>query len=210
MTLTELIAAVRGILDEEVTEDLMWTDANITAWLNEANLRLSSELEDLEDTDYQDVFAATANYTLPTNFLRLDQAIYDGIYLKAIGREELKSYSAPGMPTTAQSGTSQRFYIRAGSIWLFPVPSASITNGLVLWYYKKPAALTAGVECEHDSQFHYLLPLYACYLGYQKDMCIRESQAMKAYYDEGCEKERQWMAIGEDRSELDQIYDPGD
>ncbi len=210
MTLTELIAAVRSILDEAGSSDLFWTDAEITVWLNEASLRLAAELEDLEDTDTQNIVATTASYALSSDFLRLDQAIYNGVYLKPISRAELKQYGGMGSPTTSQPGTPEYCYIRAGYLWLFPVPSASITSGLVLWYYKKPAALSAGVECEHDSQLHYLLPYYAAFLGYQKDMCARESQLFKSYWDEGLMKAQTWMSIGEDRIELGQIYDPGD
>jgi hypothetical protein len=209
-TLTAMIADVRARLDEETTTDLMWSDVNITTWLNEANMRVATELESLEGTDTQNIVASTANYILPADFLRLDQAIYNGLYLHGISREELKRFAGIGQPTTSQTGTPQSCYVRAGDLWLFPAPAAALTAGLVLWYYKTPAALVAGTECEQPTHLHYLLPIYACYLGYMKDNYRIEAQMMKGLFDEGIERARQFMAIGEDRIELGQIFDPGD
>jgi hypothetical protein len=207
MTLNEMIADVRSRLDESTAG--FWTDAEITVWLNEANVRVAVELEDLEGTATSNIVASTANYDLPADFVRLDQAIYNGVYLKTITRDQLKQYGGLGNPTTSQTGTPEYCYIRAGDLWLYPAPSANVTNGLVLWYSKRPAALSASVECEHDPMFHYLLPLYACYIGYQKDMSAREAQTCKGMFEEGVARSREFLS-DEDRIELRQIYDPGD
>ncbi len=208
MDLTALIASVRSTLDDTGTTDP--SDDEIIVWLNEANVKLASELEDLEDAASVNLVAGTAGYALPSDFLRLEQAQYNGIFLKPITRAKLKTFAAVGNPTTSQTGTSEYCYVRAGSLWLFPAPDTSLTAGLVLWYYKKPAVLAVGVECQHDSSLHYLLPYYACFLGYQKDMYTNESQIFYNYWMQGLENAREWMEIGEDRIELGQIYDPGD
>ena len=207
MTLNEMILDVKNRLDEDPDDTEL--DAVITVWLNEASLHVAVELEDLEDTDTQNILASQSDYDLPSDFLRLEQAIYNGVFLKPISREELKRYAGTANPVTSQTGTSEYCYLRANSIWLFPAPASALTSGLELWYYKKPAALSAEVECEHDSSLHHLLPLYATFLGFQKNLDTREAQTFKGYFEEGLMKAREFLSVG-DRIELGQIYDPGD
>ena len=209
MTLNEMIATVRFRLDEIGAGDEFWTDEEITGWLNDANMRVAMELEDIEHTYTQDSVATQPDYPLPIDYLRLQQAIYNGVFLKQISQMELGRYGGVGNPTTAQTGTPERYYIRANSIWLFPAPATAVTDGLVLWYYGKPLMVEPTDECEHDTSLHYLMPLYACYLGFQKDLDTTESQTCKRDFDAGILKAREYLAMP-DGLELGQIYDPGD
>jgi len=209
VTLNEMIADVRFRLDEIGAGDEFWTDGEITNWLNEASERVAMELEDIEHTYTQDSVALQPDYPLPTDYLRLQQAIYNGMFLKQISQMELRQYGAVGNPTTAQTGTPEYYYMRANNIWLFPAPDTSVTDGLVLWYYGKPLMVEPTEECEHNTSLHYLMPLYACYLGLQKDFDTQEAQACKRDFESGLMRGREYLAMP-DGLELGQIYDPGD
>ena len=209
MTLNEMIVDVRFRLDEIGAGDEFWTDEEITLWLNEANIRVAKELEDIEHTFIQDGEAGQSGYPLPSDYLRLQQAVYDGLFLKPISQMELRQYASAGNPISSQTGTPERYYIRANTIWLFPAPVVDLTNGLELWYYGRPLIVSETAECEHDASLHYLLPIYACYLGFQKDLDVQESQTCKRDFEAGILKERENLAAP-DGLELEQIYDPGD
>jgi hypothetical protein len=138
-TLAELITDVRARLDEATAG--FWTDAMITVWLNEANLRLATELEDIEAIDTQNTVASQAAYDLPTDLVKIHRVAVNSLPLRPITFAKLNQFEGEANPTTSQTGTPECFYVWADHLYLFPAPASSVTAGLSLWYYATPATL---------------------------------------------------------------------
>jgi len=208
LNLSEIIQDVRSRLDEDTAG--FWTDPMITRWVNLANIRLSMLLENLEAVEAQDILASQSNYSLPSDFLRMVRITCNSIPLAPIEWRQLGEYESEGNPATGVTGTPESWYIWAGNVYLYPVPPSAITGGLMIYYYKRPAALIEGDdEPDHDEQFHELLSLYACYLGYTKDMQRTEARDCLAEFTEGVSLAQEFLAI-DDRQESSQLYYAGE
>lgn len=211
MNLTELIADVRDRLDEAGDgADLMWKDTEITRYLNQACRKLATELENLEATETQDVIAGQASYPLPPDFLRLARVTWNAVPLRPTDFIRLRENESQAYPTTAQTGTPEYYWMWGGDIYLYPAPAASLPGGLAIWYYRTPSPLVDGDDVpDHPERLHDALPLYALYLGYQKDGESNNSQIALRQWREEIMDERVFIGV-RNRTDLGQIYDGDD
>lgn len=211
MQLSELRADVRAELDEDTAG--FWTDAMLNRWINAGNLDIARRLEDLEATELQDSVASQANYDLPSDCLdyKLKRVLYknDGTNYEPlywIDFVQLNSIEGDQSNTLTDTGKPLRFYLWENDIWLQPVPAAAVTDGLKLYYYKRPATLTEDTDTpEHQTQLHSLIVLYACYRGLKRDTLYTDSQRYFDEYLEGVQEAEMSLRTGQ-RTRVRQIH----
>jgi len=184
VNLSELIADVRSRADEDTAD--FWTNSMLTTWLNQASLELAFRLENLEEMDTQNTTSGTANYTLPSDCIKLLRVQVDSLPLRPITFSRLDAFETKGSPSTDTEGTPEWFYLWKDQIYVYPTPSESVTSGLKILYVKRPAAMSADEdEPDHPEQFHHLLALYALYRALQRDMMYSQARdVLQEWLDE--------------------------
>jgi hypothetical protein len=203
MDLSELIEDVRSRADEDTAG--FWTDTMITRWLNMANRKVSFLLECLEDTDEQNMTAGTASYALPSDYLKVKRVRADSLPLRPISMPELDRCETTGSPSTDTRGTPSHFYMWGDLLYLYPTPASSVTSGVKVTYYKRPATLIGTTdEPELPEQFQDLLVLYALHLALQRDMLYREADIILGEFRELIDEAKRYYAVNQ-RVEVMQI-----
>jgi len=194
MNLTTLISDVRSRLDED-TEGY-WTDTMITRWLNEGNRDVAYRMENLEATETSNIVANQHNYSLPSDYLKIKRVTADSHPLSYIDFPRLNAYESKGTASTATTGNPEVYYLWNDEINLYPTPSAGVTNGLVISYYKSPATLADGADTpDNPEQLHYLLVLYACEVGLRRDTLDAAADRYLRRYMEGLAQATRYYAV---------------
>lgn len=184
MDLLTLRTEARSLLDEDVAG--YFTDSMLTRWLNNGALELAYRLENLEEVSSDDSVASTANYTLPTDLLKIKRVQYNSRPLRWISYPELDKYEKTGSPSTDYDGTPTSFYLWDGELYLYPAPAAALTNGIRITYYKSPAALVGDTDVsDHPLQFHNLLIYWAVERGLRRDGYHTEADRYQQMWTEG-------------------------
>lgn len=147
----------RTYLDEVVQAD--WTDTEVDREINVGYMKVYSAV----CTVYEDYYSTTATanlvanqqeYALPSNFYKIRrlQVNYnpdaDPVVFKRALPVPLDSIlqsldgSVAGIMTTRNSA----YYLRGQILGLLPVPTASATGGLALWYIKIVSELSSSTD----------------------------------------------------------------
>lgn len=141
----------------------------------------SSDSWDYDDTNKTDYPILTANlvanqqdYTLPLATLKVKrlEAKYDGVNWTRVNAFDISGVTTGSDETSVDNAftTSDPHYdINSGSLFLYPEPDTSVTNGLKLWIARQVDTFTSAqyttgtLEPGFDDQFHIMLPLGAAY-----------------------------------------------
>lgn len=147
-TLTEALAALRSVADEEVAR--FYTDVELTRWINEAIKDIARRTELFQTRADIPVVANTQEYVLPVDCIRINRLEFTqtgdsrvvSLDYRDVGAMDEVWWSA----RTSSKGRPA-FYTLWGSppslaALLWPTPSVS--GSLKVWYYQQPAETTAG------------------------------------------------------------------
>jgi len=156
-TLSELRTLVRTELGEPSAG--YWSDAQLNSYVNAAAARFSVDTGLLLAAPRKaDVEAAHALYNLPDDCPGAQAVV--GVFLNG---DELSPTSPAalirlGKKPHSDTGTPTHWYAVADSgtvcLALYPVPGSSITDGLVLWYWKLAAPMSADEStCEIPGEY---------------------------------------------------------
>lgn len=116
---------------------------------------------------------------------------YDGsgTYYKAepINQAEIGTSIVNQTPINNVFSTTQPYYEHKGQLlYLYPVPTSSVTNGLKLWVQKEASEFTSGEvttgtkEPGFDESFHPMIALGMCFDWFAAKMGDKNSQAKLA------------------------------
>lgn len=145
-TITELIAAVRSLIDESA--DGFWLDTEITDWLNEGQEHISAATKVLSKYYDYTILAGDIidgrEIRFPADFITLDDGsvFYNDKVIHESTLAELNRYA--GRNWQSDTGTPVRFYRRADNLGFYPKLSAGDT---VRFYgVERAPAVTDAVE----------------------------------------------------------------
>lgn len=120
-------------------------DASILSWINDGQREIVNSNPILRATKITDVVAGQSDYSFPNDKVLSIEALYiSGYPLTNLSPQAAREFIQSQDPSKLlTSDRPEIWYERAGIITLFPVPNATIANGIKLEYIKNPVALTA-------------------------------------------------------------------
>lgn len=160
-TLSTLKSKLRNYLKCDPA-DKIWAETQKDEYINNAYFHVQKDGNFNWPENQADVYTfntsvATATYSLPTDFIRLDL-----VQITNINREMGVTTKREAMRrgTNVNSQPSQ-YYIFGGQLGFYPTPDA--TYPISLLYRKRLATMTASVDCDFPVDFDDAIIKYAAY-----------------------------------------------
>lgn len=165
LTAASRLSSVRNQLFESAAA--FWTDAEIYGYLADAEYLMASEVNCAQVTDSTiTTVIGTQEYTQPAQIMRIQRLTWNSVKLKAIDLTQLDSINYPIYGGTTVTGNPVYYYLYAGLIGLYPIPSD--TKTIKIYGMKRPVAVSASQQSFTipDELIPYLddYALYRCYL----------------------------------------------
>lgn len=167
-------------------------DADIIRWINDALREIAWSNDILQVRATAATVSNQAEYTLPTNVLRLRSVKYQGLPLKGISLQEadsiLGNYDDPlnvptGIPTT--------FWVFAQSLRLYPTPATGGGADLTLYYTRTPNDLVTLADTpDIPVQYHNRIVEYCLTQAYELDDNYNAAQIKASQFQNGLERSR--------------------
>ncbi len=154
------------------------TDADILRWINDGQRQIVMQNETLlEKTSTADSVANQQSYTLPVDLLILKGIQYKGsnetqyFPLKGYSLSEFNEAIRGWDEATVQStGTPFCYTVYSNEIKLFPIPNASITAALKIYYNRIPTDVTLGTDApDLPFLYHEMIVNYCLQQAYEMD-----------------------------------------
>lgn len=152
-TLLQLRTTTRMYLDEVSAAD--WSDAQIDEQINYKYLEVYTAVIDTFEDYYRtksttNLIANQQEYALPSDFYkmrRLEAQYVDGADFYKVTRFEFDQVLTRSVQSSQIGSTSKPNYYLSGTfLGLLPIPTQSITNGLVMWYIKQVPELSSNTD----------------------------------------------------------------
>lgn len=187
MTRDEAVAIIKrglGFLSSTTHDDAIIAALKQAQFAREGGRSLPEFL--LQEDETLAITADTANYTLPTGFLREDidfnpvtitDSDGDVTILEPLGYDEAKALYEEGA-----EGTPEVYSVRKTEVWLFPTPDAALT--LTWSYFKNDTVLDTNVENQWLANAPYVLIADA---GLKMAKDLRDQAAAAIYQAEKSE-----------------------
>ena len=140
-------------------------DTYLKGWLNRALHAFCSEGEFhwLEKKATANTIASQERYALPSDFKIMSELQVDG----SAGSPEPYQLTTHERRVLNSPG-AKNFSIFADEIYLYPIPTASGSNNIEMWYLRKPTSMTDDADAPSDSdianmpeEYHEALVIYA-------------------------------------------------
>lgn len=124
------------------------TDADIYRWITDGQVEIVKQNESLlQVVSTSSSVAAQPGYALPSDLMILKTILYDSNRLKGLSLQQFEEYIDGWQNTNIYGvGTPVVYMVFASTITLFPTPDTSLTNGIKIYYCKKPLAVTADID----------------------------------------------------------------
>lgn len=123
------------------------TDADIYRWLSSAQLQVVAKIAPVQAIATTDVVAGTREVDLSMLPIhQIDSVHFEGRFIPQVNfaEAEQRIYTSGANPNTADS--AEFWYSYANTLYLFPVPSRSITGGLSIHFIKMPTPVLTGTD----------------------------------------------------------------
>jgi hypothetical protein len=169
----DIINRVQRTFGDEGSAQISSID--IIRWINDAQVDIVKDNENLlQANGTADIVVSTGTYTLPSDIYRLAGLQYQGFKLKSLTRNEfdeyVNGYASPANLNPYGPGTPEYFTIWNNIIKLFPIPDTSITGGLIIYYTKRPSAITTTADAlSIPAEYHNAIVNYCLSQAYELD-----------------------------------------
>lgn len=194
MAAGDLSKAIKGVVRSRLGDPAgtTWSDAEVYAYLNAAQLALAHHLCDaglwqLTKVESTVLVGGQEKYDLPDDFLRVRTVKYKGIIARRWTVEELDALRANANPLTAPSETNPFYYIWENDV-VFEV--STVTQGgaetMEIWYIATPTTMTDGVDPVLGGQLYNVLEDWAVSLCLEQNRQYDEAQVESAHFLEQC------------------------
>ena len=151
---TDIFTRVR-YLTKSSTTDNVGDDTNLLAILNDYYLRQVTIFVDTNDDKFgiktkTDLTGGQESYAMPSDLLKLKriEATYDGTNWQKVhiqGDEEVENYAFDATTIGQRYSTSKPYAdVYGDAIYVRPIPSATSSAGLRLYYIQRPSLLSNG------------------------------------------------------------------
>lgn len=155
------------------------------------------DFDDSNQTNYpiltNNLVSGQQDYRLPTTSLQLKRVeiTYDGTNWFKVTRFDIGTRKEPSASNAISdfAKSSPYYDVQFGSLFIYPIPDANVSNGIKVWIDRQPteftsADLTAGTASPgFDSLFHQLLAYGASY-DYALAKNLTNREALKRAVDE--------------------------
>ena len=170
MNVAEIKTRVKRQFGDESAVQL--TDADIVRWINDAQREIARTNDEvLETIATAGVTAGTLDYALPSDLLRLRSVRFGNRKIEGLSLQEANDKIVNvENPTAYQQGVPQYFWVYAGRINLYPVPSATDIDDLKLYYTRLPADVAVDADVpELHLKYHLAIVQYVLQQAYEMD-----------------------------------------
>jgi hypothetical protein len=135
MTFTEMIRRIREMAD---VEGNLFDDQSCLDAINDKSLDMAEKSKCIESSQFQSIVAAQASYPLPADFLYMLGVDHDKDTLESVTEQKLDRYVYRWRNMT---GKPYLYYTDVGAqqVVLVPTPDTPLTDGLFIYYARKPA-----------------------------------------------------------------------
>ena len=166
------------------------TDADIVRWINDGQRAIARQNESiLEKVATQNATLDEDEYALPADLLILHSVTFKASgelsyhHLKGLKRQDFDAFIDGWDGTELSSGSPTVYTIFANKLYLFPRPDAASTNGIKIYYTRKPTDIANdGDSLDVPELYHEAILNY----------CLKQ-----AY-----EVDEDWTAVGNKSSEI--------
>lgn len=161
----------------------------IDSWVNEGVVEALTRSRINVAAGTMALTANTADYTLPTQILALDE-----LYLAPVGQSQLYAMYRKNpleiidMRIGSTAGTPPaRFYALSGTSLLMVYPTPAAADVLTIYYVPRPATLSAGSDTPSDipSEWQKVVEYYGCWQAaqYTDNAASQEGQLWRSLYE---------------------------
>lgn len=187
-TLQDLRDDVRSRIDE--VTPAFWTPEEVDRAINEALRDVARRTETLQSIKSYDVSPGKQTYDAPHDQLRIHRVEYRSSSSYVIPLEFQPFHAIDNLWwSNPSSGGTPRWWtywgtpgVESSQLYLFPVPSETISDGLRVFYYRLPAPLSdPRTKAELPVGWEDLIPLYAEHVARRKDNDSRWREAYDLY-----------------------------
>lgn len=189
-TLADLRLDIRSRVDELTAN--FYTDADIDRWANESLRDVARRGEVLQAIKVYDIIGNQVSYDAPADMIRIYRAEYhqSSSYTIPLEYQPLASMDDIWYTSRTVPGSIPYYWSWWGfpsdqdrsQVYLYPVPSANLAQGLWLFYYRLPRKMTNATDpADIPAGWEDLVPLYAEVVCRRKDNDRRWQEAQELY-----------------------------
>lgn len=216
MTGQDIIDAVRSTLVEPVAG--FWTDAELLAWVNRAELDFNNRTHILEGKATTGTIAGEIEYPLPSNCLSVRLVLYNDANTASgqtpnwvrvyPGNLEKLGQQAPNFLNTADGalGAPRSYSIWGRNLMLYPPPDTTADGNITMYYKAKPIPISAAsASLNLDDSFKDGLIAYVLWKAYEKEQEVDKANAQQQIYETYVRHGLRWQKkqSGDQRYKLD-------
>lgn len=167
MLVSDIQTRVKNIFGD--TAQAQINDAMILDWINDGQVDICRKAECLEAAFTTNIVAGTDQYAYPADFIKEQRLLVNGIKLCRLTMQAIDVLFPDRLAAPIQ-GNSLYYFHWQRKLNLYPIPGSAITNGLVMWYIRTAALLTApGNTPEIPTIFHEDLVRFCLWHAWEQD-----------------------------------------
>jgi len=224
MTRSQILTDLKNLIGPGIETG----DSGLNTWINDGYMQMVSEIKKV-NPDFFVKSATTSTvtnqqeYTLPTDFESMIMANEQilGVWkrLLPMGNADIRNIPQISDTTSNQgfSDSEPKYYLYKNVIGLMPIPTASVTSGLKVWYSYTPSEMDDDSdEPDIPEKYHYIIKYdaYANYLDQDDEhaaaerMRIRFDQLVNRMIEDMSEKQQDEVKSVEISQNQDLYVDP--
>lgn len=162
-SLQEIRTLARGYIKIDPNSKI-FSDTTLDSFINRAYFQVQKEWQHRwrECSAYttQSTVAWTAEYNLPTDFLKLSLVSLEWSPLQEVSKQQIRLTNY-----TASQGKPNQYYLYGTKIGFNSIPNS--TYSIIIDYFKRLATLTSTQASELPTDFDDAIALYASYLAFK-------------------------------------------
>jgi Family of unknown function (DUF6682) len=177
---------------------IVFEDPDLLDFINDAQVDLCRKTDILRGTATINVVAATEFYALPVDFIEIQRVTLSGNKLRKTTWQEIDLFD-PNKDVAGPAGVPSYYHREGNQIYLYPIPSTSITGGLKVYYSRCPTVLAGDTDVpEVPLSMHEDLVLRVISKGHEQVEDFVASQNKLAEYDKAVSLSQEQAQEGQD------------
>lgn len=146
------------------------TTIDIIRWINDAQKEIAYQNDLLQAVGTMSSVLGTSEYTFPTDMLSMRSMYYKNKKLRFMSRQEFDEYIISTDPDMTQNGDPLVYTRWANQFILYPVPQTAETNGIRLYYTRRPVDVLSGDSAiDLPLEYHNRVVEYCLQQAYETD-----------------------------------------
>lgn len=179
---------------------LVFEDADLLDYINDAQVDLARKTDILRGTSTINVVTGTESYALPIDFIEIQRVTYLGAKLRKTTWQEIDLFD-PDKDMPGGGGVPTHYHREGILIYLYPVPSASATGALKVYYSKTPVVLAGDADLpEIPLSMHEDLVLRVVGKGHEQVEDFQASLSKMTEYEKAITLSQEQAQEGTDES----------